>query len=266
MLHVIDPVAFNFFGHEVRWYGIIIAFGILIAYYLADKEAIKQHLPKDIMSDLIMWIVPAAIIGARIYYVAFEWSYYRQHPAEIIAIWSGGIAIHGAIIAGIITLIVFCYKKYVPFFTMADILAPSLMLGQIIGRWGNFFNHEAHGGETTLAFLQRLHLPQFIIDNMYIDNTYYHPTFLYESLWNLLGLIIIIFILRKILRRGEIFASYLIWYSVGRYFIEGMRTDALMLTSSLRIAQVISIVIIVMTIIMIIYRRKHYQLDKYNTR
>lgn len=264
MLSIINPVAFEIFGHEVRWYGIIIAVGILLAYQLAEREAKQRGLPKDIISDLVLWIVPAAIISARIYYVAFEWHYYQYHPAEIIAIWTGGIAIHGAILGGLLTLFIFCRYKQVSFFKMADILAPSLLLGQIIGRWGNFMNHEAHGGPTTLSFLQQLHLPQFIIDNMKIDGIYYHPTFLYESLWNMIGLLLIIIVLKKVVRHGEVFASYLIWYSIGRYFIEGMRTDSLMLTSTLRIAQVISIVIIVIAIIMIIYRRyKGYARLKY---
>ena len=138
---------------------------------------------------------------------------------------------------------------------LADIAAPSLILGQAIGRWGNFMNQEAHGGPVTRAFLEGLHLPNFIINQMYINGTYYHPTFLYESLWDFAGFILLMVLRRTSLRKGEIFLSYLIWYSVGRFFVEGLRTDSLMLTHTLRIAQVVSLALIVIAIILIIVRR-----------
>lgn len=147
---------------------------------------------------------------------------------------------------------------------LADIAAPSILLGQAIGRWGNFINQEAHGEAVSRSFLESLHLPDFIINQMYIDGQYYHPTFLYESLWSFAGVVILLLLRRVNLRRGDLFLTYIIWYSIGRYFIEGMRTDSLMLTSQLRIAQVISIVLIVLAIILMIFRRvKGYAEKRY---
>ena len=184
----------------------------------------------------------------------FQWDYYRE-SSRYIQIWEGGIAIHGALIGAVLTAIIFSRIKGLSFWKLADIAAPSLILGQAIGRWGNFINQEAHGGEVTRAFLENLYLPQFIIDQMYINGAYYHPTFLYESIWNIVGFFILIFITKSNLRRGELFLSYVIWYSVGRYFIEGLRTDSLMIRS-LRMAQVISLVLIGGAIALWVYRRK----------
>ena len=220
-----------------------------------NRESERRGLHKELFVDLILFAVPIAIICARIYYVIFQWGYYSQHLGEIIKIWHGGIAIHGALIGSVLTTIIFAKVRGVSFWKLVDIAAPSLLLGQAIGRWGNFMNQEAHGGEVTRAFLENLHLPQFIIDQMYINGVYYHPTFLYESLWNLVGVIVLLWLRRVNLRRGEIFLSYLIWYSVGRFFIEGLRTDSLMLTETLRMAQVISLLLIVVAFALIVYRR-----------
>lgn len=141
-------------------------------------------------------------------------------------------------------------------------IAPSLILGQGIGRWGNFMNHEAHGGPVTKSFLENMHIPDFIINNMYIDGQYYHPTFLYESIWDILGFVILIS-LRKHLRIGDTFALYLIWYSIGRFFVEGLRTDSLMLTSDIRVAQLMSVVLIVAGIVLMIIRRVRYNAPRY---
>ena len=180
---------------------------------------------------------------------------FAQNPGQIIAIWKGGLAIHGALIGSIITAYVFTKKRNVSFWQVVDIAAPSLILGQAIGRWGNFMNQEAHGGEVTRAFLENLFLPEWIINQMYINGVYYHPTFLYESLWNILGFILLLVLRRVNLRRGEIFLTYLIWYSIGRFFVEGLRTDSLMLTEGIRMAQMISVVLIVGAIAVLIYRR-----------
>jgi phosphatidylglycerol:prolipoprotein diacylglycerol transferase len=223
---------------------------------LAIREGNKRGLPKETFADLMIWAIPISIICARIYYVLFEWGYYSKHLSEAPKIWHGGIAIHGAIIGGVLTVFFFGRSKGISFWKITDIAAPSLILGQAIGRWGNFMNQEAHGGPVSRAFLENLHLPKFIIDQMYIQGTYYHPTFLYESIWDITGFILLVLLRRVNLRRGELFMSYLIWYSIGRFFIEGMRTDSLMLTSSLRMAQMISIALVVLAIVVIIYRRK----------
>ena len=258
MEHEIQPlsrVALNLGGFHIHWYGIIIGIGVVLGLFLAIKESERRGLHKDLFVDLILFALPIALIFARIYYVVFEWSYYSQHPSEIIKIWNGGIAIHGALIGSVLTAIVFARVKKISFWKIADIAAPSLLLGQAIGRWGNFVNQEAHGGEVSRLFLENLQLPSFIIDQMYINGTYYHPTFLYESLWNLIGIGLLLLLRKVNVRHGEIFISYIIWYSIGRFFIEGLRTDSLMLTETLRMAQVISLALIVLGVSLFLYRR-----------
>lgn len=255
-IHPIDRIAFEIGPLTVYWYGIIIGLGVFLGYYFATKEAKRLGLNKDIFADLLLWALPIALISARIYYVIFKWEYYSKNPGQIVAIWEGGIAIHGALIGATITAIIFAKKRGVSFWKLADIAAPSIILGQAIGRWGNFMNQEAHGGPVTRAFLEGLRLPDFIIDQMFINGQYYHPTFLYESLWNLAGFIVLILLRRINLRQGELFLSYIIWYSIGRFFVEGMRTDSLMLTETLRMAQFISVVLIICSLLVIFYRRK----------
>ncbi|BDH62928.1 prolipoprotein diacylglyceryl transferase [Lysinibacillus sp. PLM2] len=257
----INPVAFTIGSIPVRWYGILIASGIVIAYIVAQYEGKKRGLPKDFFADLLIWAIPISIICARIYYVAMEWDYYGANPDKIIQIWNGGIAIHGALIGAIITALIFCRKKGISFLKVADIAAPSILIGQIVGRWGNFMNQEAYGGPVSEEFIRSLMLPEWIINQMYINDpvyglSYFHPTFLYESLWNVVGLIILLLLRKVNLHRGEIFFSYLIWYSIGRYFIEGLRTDSLYLFGlDLRSAQVVSILCILIGVIGIVYRR-----------
>ncbi|AMX83192.1 MULTISPECIES: prolipoprotein diacylglyceryl transferase [Anoxybacillaceae] len=251
----LNPIALELGPLSIHWYGIIIGTGLLLGLYIATNEAVKRGLQKEVFTDLVLWAVPIALICARIYYVIFNWSYYSQHPNEIIAIWKGGIAIHGALIGAIVTTVVFAKKKNLSFWKLADIAAPSIILGQAIGRWGNFMNQEAHGGPVSREFLESLHLPDFIINQMYIEGSYYHPTFLYESLWDLIGFLILLILQRLNLKRGEVFLTYVIWYSIGRFFIEGMRTDSLMLTDNLKMAQVLSVVLVITSTVLILYRR-----------
>lgn len=259
----LDPIAFSLGPIQVHWYGIIIGSGLALALFLAIREANRRGLPKDTFADLMLWAIPIAIISARIYYVIFEWKYYVNHPVDIPKIWNGGIAIHGALIGSVLTAYVFARKRGISFWKIADIAAPSIILGQAIGRWGNFMNQEAHGGEVTRSFLENLHLPEFIINQMYIDGAYYHPTFLYESIWDFVGFILLMLLRRVNFRRGELFLSYVIWYSVGRFFVEGLRTDSLML-GSLRMAQTISIALIIFAVVILIYRRmKHLSETRY---
>ncbi|MDY0322386.1 MAG: prolipoprotein diacylglyceryl transferase [Candidatus Carbobacillus sp.] len=252
---VFDPVAFSLGPLSVRWYGLIIGTGALIGLLLAMREGRRFGVPGDFFIDLLLYAVPVAILSARLYYVAFMWPYYASHPASIFAIWEGGLAIHGALIGSVLVGLWYARRRGVSFWWLADIAAPSLIIGQAIGRWGNFMNQEAHGGEVSRAFLERLHLPNWIIEQMNIGGVYYHPTFLYESLWNFSGFLLLLALRRVNLARGELFFTYLIWYSIGRFYIEGMRTDSLMLTSTLRIAQVIGLVIIGLSLLMIIVRR-----------
>ncbi|GGB00192.1 prolipoprotein diacylglyceryl transferase [Macrococcus hajekii] len=262
MLSTIDPIAFHLGSWPVRWYGIIIAAGILLGFLVANREAKKHGMDEEDLIDLIVWPIIIGIICARLYYVGFEWSYYKEHLAEIPMIMNGGIAIHGGLIGALTTGYFLIRRKGRSFFHVADIVAPSIILAQSIGRWGNFMNQEAHGGPVTRSFLENLMLPDWIINHMKIDGNYYHPTFLYESLWSLLGFIILI-LLRKHLKIGQTFLLYTIWYSIGRFFVEGLRTDSLMLTEHLRIAQVISIVIITISLIVWIYREVKYRLPQY---
>lgn len=239
----------------IYWYGVIIGTGVLLGLWIATREAVRRGLAKETFVDLVLFAVPIAILCARTYYVIFEWNYYSKHLSEIPKIWEGGLAIHGGLIGAIVTGIVFAKRRGLSFWKLADIAAPSIILGQAIGRWGNFMNQEAHGGPVTRQFLENLHLPDFIINQMYINGQYYHPTFLYESLWNFVGFLILLALRNVNLRRGELFLSYLVWYSIGRFFIEGMRTDSLMLTAHLRIAQVMSIALIVIAVGLWIVRR-----------
>ena len=213
----------------IRWYGLIIAFGALVGLLMAIREGKRLGVSSDFFLDLILFGTPSAIIGARLYYVAFQWDYYREHPGQILQIWEGGIAIYGALIGAVLCGIWYARRRKVPFLRIADICAPSLIVGQMIGRWGNFVNQEAHGGPVTEEYLREtLRLPGFIVDKMYINGQYYHPTFLYESVWNLLVLLLLLALRRwKPLRAGELFWTYLLTYSLGRFFIEGMRTDSL---------------------------------------
>ena len=257
MAWTINPIAGESGGLQVRWYGIIIAFGIYLATTLADREATRKGYRKDFIIDLVFWAVPLGFVGARLYYILFEWQYYLANPAEIIQIWHGGIAIYGGVIAGAATVYWFTKKEKVSFALLLDILAPVVLLAQSIGRWGNFTNQEAHGEATTRAFLEGLHLPNFIIEQMNINGTYYQPTFLYESLWSFIGVLILFYLRRrKGVKVGEIAAGYLIWYSFGRFFIEGMRTDSLWMFNVIRISQLVSIVLFLLGIGLIIVRRR----------
>lgn len=248
----------------IYWYAVFIMSGVALGLFLAIREGKKMGINSEFFYDLVTYGLPISIIGARIYYVAFSWDYYSSHPEDIIKIWQGGIAIHGAIIAAFIFGYFFCKKRKVSFWLVADIASVSFIIAQAIGRWGNFMNQEAHGGvvpgatlDAQREFLQSLFIPDFIVNNMYINGAYYHPTFLYESLWNMVGFLFIVFVLRKLpkLLVGEIAAFYAVWYSIGRYMVEGMRTDSLMLTESIRMAQFISITTIVLVLILVLYRR-----------
>ncbi|HCY2880403.1 TPA: prolipoprotein diacylglyceryl transferase [Staphylococcus aureus] len=263
VFNYIDPVAFNLGPLSVRWYGIIIAVGILLGYFVAQRALVKAGLHKDTLVDIIFYSALFGFIAARIYFVIFQWPYYAENPGEIIKIWHGGIAIHGGLIGGFIAGVIVCKVKNLNPFQIGDIVAPSIILAQGIGRWGNFMNHEAHGGPVSRAFLEQLHLPNFIIENMYINGQYHHPTFLYESIWDVAGFIILVNI-RKHLKLGETFFLYLTWYSIGRFFIEGLRTDSLMLTSNIRVAQLVSILLILISISLIVYRRIKYNPPLYS--
>jgi phosphatidylglycerol:prolipoprotein diacylglycerol transferase len=225
----IDPYVFSLGPITVRWYGLLIGIGLLLGLLMAIREGRRFRIPQEFFMDLLLIGLPSALIGARLYYVAFHWDYYFQNPASILAIWEGGIAILGALIGAVIGGAIYIRRKGYNFWRIADISAPSLLIGQIIGRWGNFFNQEAYGSVAAESFLRStLHLPDWLVNQMLIDEAYRHPTFLYESLWNVLGLLLILLIRRRsFVRVGELFLGYLCWYGFGRFFIEGLRADSL---------------------------------------
>lgn len=255
----LNPIAFNLGPILVHWYGIFIATAVLIAVYLSVKEGRKRGIQPDNIYDMILWALPVAIICARIYYVVFQWSYYSQHLNEIVKIWDGGIAIYGALIGAFVVVFLYCRGKLISVWAMLDVIAPTVIMGQGIGRWGNFMNQEAFGKITSLAFLKSLHLPNFIINQMFIQGFYRQPTFLYESLWDLLGFVLLMNLrqIQGFFKRGEVVLSYVIWYSFGRFFVEGMRTDSLMLFGGIRVSQLLSIILFVGAIGLMIYRRKN---------
>jgi phosphatidylglycerol---prolipoprotein diacylglyceryl transferase len=233
-----NPVAFNLFGLDIRWYGILISMGMVLGIILASNSCKIKEISYDSMMDIILIALPAAIVGARLYYVLFNLSYYVENPAEIINIRQGGLAIHGGVLFALGAAYIYIRKKNLDFLTYADAAAPSIILGQAIGRWGNFFNQEAHGGEVTKEFISRF--PQFIQKGMLIEGNYYHPTFLYESIWNIAVFALLLVILRKSTKKGMTFFSYVGLYSIGRFLIEGLRTDSLMV-GPLRVAQLVSL-------------------------
>ena len=258
MLAQINRVAFELAGIPIYWYALIIVSGIIIAMWLSTREAVRVGMKADDVTDFMLWGLPLSIIGARLYYILFDLPQYIADPIQIFNIRSGGLAIYGGLIAGGLTMYFFPKYHFISPWTFLDIAAPSVLLAQAIGRWGNFMNHEAFGPETTRSFLESLHLPQFIIENMYIDGAFRQPTFLYESVWSLLGVILLL-VLRKrphLLKKGEVFLLYLIWYSFGRFFIEGLRTDSLYFLNIIRISQLLSAVLFIGTIVVFILRRK----------
>ncbi len=256
---MIDSLDLGFIS--IKFYSIIMLISVTMGVILIKKESKRFNINQEFIFNLIFWVIISGIIGARIYYVMFNLDYYLSDPIQILKIWNGGIAIHGAIIGGIITLIVYCFKYKVNTKKMTDIFVPSLLIGQAVGRWGNFFNHEAHGPITTLSKLKNLKLPNFIIERMNINGIYYEPTFLYESIWNIIGFVILIIIRKtKYIKVGILTSIYLIWYGIGRFFIESLRTDALML-GNIRFAQVVSILFIVIGVILFVISFKGSKFD-----
>lgn len=241
----------------IYWYSFLIFLSILIGLLIVKKEVVKTKLDKDFIFDLIFYLIPVAIIGARIYYVIFNYSVFKDNFIDVFKIWEGGLAIYGAVIAGILFTIYYCKKKKQSILLTLDILAPCLVLGQAIGRWGNYFNGEAHGVVTSLEYLKSIHIPNFIINGMYINGNYYIPTFLFESIWCIIVFIILILVRNKIKykKEGIIVCLYFILYSLGRFFIEGLRTDSLYLFN-FRVSQIVSILLIIIGIVGIILLNK----------
>jgi phosphatidylglycerol:prolipoprotein diacylglycerol transferase len=235
------PTLWQLGPFALRWYGLLIGLSVLLGLNLSQFLAKKRQIDPNLIADLALALVIFALMGGRLYYVLFQWSYYAQNPLEIFALWHGGLAIHGAILAGLVTTWVYARQKRVSFWQLTDVLVPSLALGQMIGRWGNFFNSEAFGLPTNLPWKLYISYEHRPLELRQFE--YFHPTFLYESLWNFLVLVLLLnlFFRYPQLRPGTLTMVYFIAYSTGRFFIEGLRTDSLML-GALRIAQVVSLV------------------------
>ena len=242
-----SEVAFSIGPISVRWYGLLIASAMLIGFIGGSRMAKKQGLNEDDFLSTVIAVIITAVIGARCYYVVFNWGYYGENPAEIVAIWHGGLAIHGGILGGLLALVV-CARHYrMNVWQLGDIFAPWLALGQAIGRWGNFFNQEAYGYVVS---------KEAVPWAMYIDGAWRHPTFLYESIWDLMVFaVLMVLIYKGRTKRGEVMLSYFMLYSLGRVWIEGLRTDSLML-GPLRMAQVMSIGLFLIALAVFIYRRR----------
>ena len=240
------PAGFSIGSFEVRFYGIIIALGLVLAAVYALKRKDQFGFCEDDILDGILWIAPFAIVCARLYYCAFEWDMYKDNPISVLYIWEGGIAIYGAVIGAAIGVFIHCkFIKKVSILSMLDLVSLGFMIGQMIGRWGNFFNREAHGGVTD-SFLR-----MGLINPILGTGNYYHPTFLYESLWNLVGFIAIHFLSKKRKYDGEVALYYVAWYGLGRAFIEGLRTDSLW-WGNFRVSQVLAAGTCVMAVVMLI--------------
>lgn len=245
-------IAFHIASKPVYWYGILIMLGVVLAVAYASVRSKQFGIKQDDLYDAVLFAVPLGIVFARIYYVIFEWEQYKDNLSEIIAIWHGGLAIYGGIIGGIIVIAVLCRVKKIYVLDMLDLFASAVPIGQILGRWGNFFNCEAYGSATTLPW--RMAIGKTIEEAGATGN---HPTFFYESAWNLIGLIILYFCSKKRKYRGETLLLYLGWYGLGRFFIEGLRTDSLYLWGTgIRVSQVVALICIIIGLGGLLLNRK----------
>lgn len=263
----LSRTAFKVFGQDIYWYGIFIGLGVILGVLLALHEAKRTGQNPDTYLDFIIYAMIIAIIGARLYYVIFSWDFYSQHPEKIFAIREGGLAIYGGIIGGVLTAIVYSRVKKKNFWVMADTMAPSLILGQMLGRWGNFFNKEAFGGFTDNLFAMRYQLSQVrasdvtpdILQNLVtvngVDYIQVHPTFLYESMWSLCVFIILLILQRKKKFNGQVCATYFFGYALGRVWIEGLRTDQLCI-GNVPVSQALSAVLIIASVVLYVYCKK----------
>ncbi|NLK21425.1 MAG: prolipoprotein diacylglyceryl transferase [Epulopiscium sp.] len=266
----LDPVALRVFGFPIYRYGVLIGLGVISGLLLALREAKKTNQNPDDYIDFLMYSIIAAIIGARLYYVIFSWDDYKDNLLEIFAFREGGLAIYGGILASILVAWIFTKKKNISFGLLADTAAPSLVLGQAIGRWGNFFNQEVFGRYTDSLFAMRLMkqnvmgqpLTENILNNIYtyegVEYIQVHPTFLYESIWNLGVCLLLLWYRKKKKFDGELFLLYLVGYGCGRTWIEGIRVDQLMVgNTGIAISQIVSIVLVLISISMIVYKRRN---------
>lgn len=264
---MVNRVLFTIGPFTIYWYSFLILVAVLIGYHIAVNYSKKINFNSNSIIDMSLFLVLWSVIGARLYYVIFNYSAFEDDFLGIFQVWRGGLAIYGGIIGGVLYILYYCLKKHINFVKMLDIFSLSLLLGQAIGRWGNFFNGEAYGNATTYEALKGLHLPMFIIQGMNIDGVYYQPTFLYESVWCLVGVIFLYRIRKKYSNQvGRQISFYLMWYGFGRFFIEGLRQDSLYL-GSLKISQVVSVICFIGGLIWTIYiwKKNHLKINEVTT-
>ena len=255
-----NRVALDFGFIKIYWYSITMFLGVLLGIIVAYIEIKRKKIDITKFENLAFFAILSGFVGARLYYVLFNLDYYLAYPIEIVEVWNGGLAIHGAIIGSVLAIFIYCKKNKLNFIEILDICSPAILIGQIIGRWGNFFNGEAYGRIVSLSFLKNLHLPDFIIKGMYINGKYREPTFLYESILSFIGFIILLIIRRnKNIKIGMLTSIYLIWYGIERLIIESFRSDSLMLMN-IKVAQLVSIIFIISGIIIFIYSYKNNKL------
>lgn len=252
---IVDPIIITIGPFTIRWYGALIATGIVLAYLLGRNFALKEGIKEDYLVEMVFWGIIAGIIGARLYYVAFNFDYYRDNPIEILEIWNGGLAIHGAFFGGLFAGFLYTRLKKsagIRFFQASDIFTAVLPLAQAIGRWGNFMNHEAYGTPTDLPW--KMFVPRGYRMPGYTQYKYFHPTFLYESLWDIFVFIVLFNYMKKRKRYGEVTGLYMILYSMGRFVIEGLRLDSLYV-GGLRTAKLVSVILMIVGLIIFFYAR-----------
>lgn len=231
---------FGIEGWNIAWYGVIIGVGIILGVALAIKRAPKYGMKPELIYDFILIALPVAIVCARAYYVIFEWKHYAANPIKVFAIWEGGLAIYGGVLGGLLTAVIFCKRKKISLLSFLDLIIPSLVMGQMIGRWGNFTNQEAFGNIVTDP------AKQFFPYAVYVERLgeWHQATFFYESIWNLCLLMLMLVISRKPHRKGLLLCLYFIVYGIGRFLIEGLRTDSLYIFPGLRVSQILSLILI----------------------
>ncbi len=260
-----NPAIFSYGNFSLNWYPVLLSVAALAGFSLVQTESERFNIDKEFVFNMLFWVIIFGFLGARLYYVIFNWDYYSQNFSEILKVWKGGLAIHGGIIVGLFTVFLYTKKYKVRFVRYLDFLAVPLLLSQAIGRWGNFFNSEAYGLATTANHLKKIFIPDFVINGMKIDGTYYLPMFYFESVSCFLFFVLLMFIRRgKYLKVGSLTGMYLIGYGIIRFFIEMSRTDALML-GGFKVAQIMSFIMLIIGVIMLMinYRKSKFE-DLYN--
>lgn len=238
-----NPVALTIFGLDIRWYGILIAFGMIAAVTLSSFTSKWRDVNFDNLLDVALLGIPSGLIGARLYYVIMDFNEYKDNLWDIFNVREGGLAIHGGVIFALLVSYLYCRRKKYDFWAMADVAAPSIILAQAIGRWGNFVNQEVYGKAIENVELFKKLLPKFIQDGMFIEGQYHHPTFLYESLWNILVCVVLLILLKKNKKKGIVVFSYMGLYSIARYYLESLRVESFILkVGGLSVAQIVSVI------------------------